>query len=86
MKYDSKVSSLEERYDLKLMTIDELHRILIAYEMRIGQDGTSEKEATFKIQFEDLDDEEALFIRKLERGTGKYKGNLPLKCFDGRNF
>ena len=34
MKYDSKVCSLEERDDLKLMTIDELHGIFIAYEMR----------------------------------------------------
>ena len=39
MKYDSKVSTLEERNDLKLMTIDELHGIFTAYEMRIGQDG-----------------------------------------------
>ena len=28
------------------------------------------------------DDEEALFIKKLEKGTRKYKGNLPLKCFN----
>ena len=27
-----------------------------------------------------------MFIKKIERGTGKYKGNLPLKCFRcGRN-
>ena len=37
MKYDSKVSSLEERDDLKLMTIDELHGIFTAYEMRKGK-------------------------------------------------
>ena len=75
MKYDSKVSSLEERDDLKLMTIDELHGIFSAYEMITGQNGSSKKEATFngvsKIQSEDLDEEEALFIKKLERGTGK---------------
>ena len=85
MKYDSKVSSLEEQDDLKIMTVDELHGIFIAYEMRAGQNGSSKREATFKaiskIQSEDLDDEEALFIKKLDRGTGKYKGNLPLKCF-----
>ena len=23
-----------------------------------------------------------MFIKKLERGTGKYKGKLPLKCFN----
>ena len=26
--------------------------------------------------------EEANFMRKLRRGTGKYKGKLPLKCFE----
>ena len=85
MKYDSKVSPLEERDDLKLMTIDELHGIFTAYEMITGKNGSLNKESTFKsiskIQFEGIDDEEALFIKKLERGTGKYKGNLPLKCF-----
>ena len=34
MKYDSKVSTLEERDDLDDMTVDELHGIFIAYEMR----------------------------------------------------
>ena len=68
------------------MTIDELHGIFSAYEMITGQNGSSKKEATFKavskIHYEDLDDDEALFIKKLERGTGKYKGKLPLKCFN----
>ena len=85
-RYDSKVSSLEERDDLKLMTIDELHEIFTSYEMITRKNGSSKKEAAFKvvskIQSEDLDDEEALFIKKLERGTGKYKGKLPLKCFN----
>ena len=34
MKYDSNVCSLEEQDDLKLMTVDELHGIFTAYEMR----------------------------------------------------
>ena len=82
MKNGSKVSSLEELDDLKLMIVDELHGIFIAYEMRTRQNGSSNKEATFKsiskIQYEDLDDEEAFLIKKLEKGTGKYKKNLPL--------
>ena len=86
MKYESKVSTLEERDDLKLKIVDELHGIFIAYEMGTWQNGSSKKEATFKaiskIQYEDLDDEEALFIKKLERGTEKYKGKLPLKFFN----
>ena len=28
------------------------------------------------------DDEEAKFIRKLDRGSGKYKGKLQFKCFN----
>ena len=47
---------------------------------------SSRKEAAFKAssknQSENLDDAEALFIKKLEEGTGKYKGKLPLKCFN----
>ena len=48
IKYYSKVYSLKERDDIKLMTIDELHGIFTTYEMRIGQYGPSKKEATFK--------------------------------------
>ena len=47
MRYDSKVSSLEEWDDIKLMTVYELHGIFIAYEMRTWQNGLSKKEATF---------------------------------------
>ena len=54
--------------------------------MRTGLNESSRKEATFKAssknQSENLDDEEALFIKKLEKGTGKYKGKLPLKYFN----
>ena len=45
MRYDSKVSTLEERDELKIVTVDELHGILTAYEMRIGQNESSRKEA-----------------------------------------
>ena len=86
MRYDPKVSTLEEQDDLKKETIDELHGILTAYEMRTWQNGYSRKEVAFKAsiknQSENQNDEEALFINKLERGTGKYKGKLPLKCFN----
>ena len=68
------------------MIVDELNGIFTAYEMITGKNGSLNKESTFKskskIQSEDLDDEEALFIKKLERGTGKYKGKLPLKFFN----
>ena len=48
MRYGPKVSTLEERHDLKKVTMDELHGILTAYEMRTRQNGSSRKEATFK--------------------------------------
>ena len=54
--------------------------------MRSGENESSKKEETFKsvskIKSDDLDDEEALYIKKLEGGTDKYKGKLPLKCFN----
>ena len=63
--------------------MDELHGILTTYEMRTGQNGSSRKEAAFKSslnnQSENTNEEEAMFINNLERGTGKYKGKLPLK-------
>jgi hypothetical protein len=36
LKYDAKVSAIEETRDLTKMTMDELHGSLIAYEIRIG--------------------------------------------------
>ena len=47
MKYDSKVSTLEERDDLDDVTIDEIHGILTTYEMRTGLNEISRKEAAF---------------------------------------
>ena len=34
MRFDSKISAIEERTDLDTMTVDELHGTLTAYEMR----------------------------------------------------
>jgi hypothetical protein len=48
MRFDPKISSLEEREDLATLSMDELHGILTAYEMRTEQDNPSRKEATFK--------------------------------------
>jgi hypothetical protein len=48
MRFDSKISSLEERIDLDSLSMDELHGIFTAYEMRIEQDNPVTKEATFK--------------------------------------
>ena len=54
--------------------------------MRTGQNGSSKGEAAFKAslknQSKNPNDEESFYTNKLERGTGKYKGKLPLKCFN----
>ncbi|XP_059066273.1 uncharacterized protein LOC131857603 [Cryptomeria japonica] len=48
MKFDPKVSAIEEMKDLKTLTKDELFGILTAYEMRT-EDKPSQKEVAFKI-------------------------------------
>ena len=79
------------------MIVDQLHGTLVAYEMRIEDEDTPRKGATFtvsskqarknkstkyKLTSDESNDEEiANFVRKLKRGIGKYKGKLPLKCF-----
>jgi hypothetical protein len=101
MRFDPKISALEERVDLATLTMDELHGILTAYEMRIEKDNPVTKEATFKASKktkkknkknpksdcscnDDSEEDEEMenFVRKLKRGTDKYKGMLPLKCFN----
>jgi hypothetical protein len=101
MRFDPKISSLEERIDLDSLSMDELHGIFTAYEMRIEQDNPVMKEETFKESKKtkkknkpkskpdsscnddsEEDEEVANFVRKLKRGTDKYKGMLPLKCFN----
>jgi hypothetical protein len=48
MRYDAKVSTLEDREDLDKLTMDELHGILITYEMRTRKERPSKGETTFK--------------------------------------
>jgi hypothetical protein len=48
MRFDSKISALEERVDLATLTMDELHGTLTYYEMRTKQDNPVTKEASFK--------------------------------------
>ncbi|XP_059067942.1 uncharacterized protein LOC131858669 [Cryptomeria japonica] len=86
-KYDSKVSALEER-DLNKLTIDEMHGVLTAYEMRISEDIQPSKETAFKTHKKDNDseldkpDDETVFISRLKRGSSRYRGKLPFKCFN----
>ncbi|XP_059070607.1 uncharacterized protein LOC131860243 [Cryptomeria japonica] len=96
LKFDVKVSVVEEMLDLNKLTIDKLYGILTAYEMRTNVENPSKRETTFKASKkgkekeqkssesseEDSEDEVAHLVRKLKRGSGKYKGKLPLKCFN----
>jgi hypothetical protein len=48
MRFNPKISTLEERSDLNSISMDELHGIFTAYEMRTKQENPDVKEATFK--------------------------------------
>ena len=98
MRFDAKVSALEERLIIKYFHINELQGVLTVCEMGTRQDKPKRREAAFKVEkqvvkkklkeecpscSEESDDEEIEnFVRKLKRGTGKYKGKLPLICFN----
>jgi hypothetical protein len=84
-KFNPKVSAIEELNDLKTMSIDQLLGTLTAYEMRINKDKSSTREASFKVDKNidsELDDIEAKFVRRLKKGSRKYQGKLPFKCFN----
>jgi hypothetical protein len=89
LKYDAKVSTIGETRDLTKMTMDELHGSLIAYEMRkCTESDQPNNEAAFKAinkkkyKDNDLDEEITNFIRRLQKGTDRYKSKSPLKCFN----
>jgi hypothetical protein len=48
MRFDPNISSLEERENLYSISMEELHGIFIAYEMRSEHENLGIKEATFK--------------------------------------
>jgi hypothetical protein len=48
MRFNPKISALEERLDLNSISMDELHGIFTTYEMRTEQENLDLKEATFK--------------------------------------
>ena len=99
LRYDAKVSAIEESRDQTKMTMDELHGTLTGYEMiTYIEDGKSmRREEGFKAsnktqnkghrQEETPDDEwdeneEDFFFKRIKKGTGRYKGKLPFKCFN----
>jgi hypothetical protein len=48
MRFDPNISTLEERADLNLISMDELHGIFTAYEMRNEQENPDVNKASFK--------------------------------------
>lgn len=73
--------------------MDELFGSLSAYEMRTISGESSKREAAFNItkkgkgeafheEEDDLDVAVPNFVRNLKKGSGKYKGKLPFKCFN----
>jgi hypothetical protein len=48
MIFDPNISTLEEIIDIDTLIMDELHGIFTSYEMRIEQENSVIKEATFK--------------------------------------
>jgi hypothetical protein len=84
-KFNPRVSAIEELNDLKTLTIDKLLGTLTAYEMRISKDKSITRESSFKEgknTDSELDDIEAKFVRRLKKGSRKYQGKLPFKCFN----
>lgn len=84
-KFDTKISTLEERDNLSTMTLHQLHVILTTYEMRIESNTSTSKETAVKVEKKDdsdsdlLDDFEAMIVRKLKK---MYRDKLSFKCFD----
>ena len=48
LRFDAKVSTIEQMKDLDSLKMDELHGILTTYEMRTKKEKTSKKEAALK--------------------------------------
>jgi hypothetical protein len=88
-RFNPKVSSIEEINDLKALAFDQLLGMLTSYEMRIVKDEPTSREASFKAdKNEDSEPNkiEEKFVRRLKKGSRKYKGKLPFKCFNCGNI
>jgi hypothetical protein len=92
-RLDAKVYTIEEMHELDKLTMDRLHGILTSYEMMTRKEKLYIKDIVFKASIKSLtsqdhdslehfsDEEEDNFVRKLKRGSIKYKGMLPFKFF-----
>jgi hypothetical protein len=83
-RFNPKVSAIEEINDIKTLEFDQLLGTLTAYEIRIVKYKPTSREASFKADNnEDFepDEVEEKFVKRLKKGSVKYKGKLPFKCF-----
>ena len=84
-RFNPKVSAIEELSDLKTLHIDQLLGIMTTYEMNIGKEKSTTREASFKEDkntYSEMDVIEEKFVRRLKKGSNKYKGKMPFKCFN----
>jgi hypothetical protein len=84
-RFNPKVSPIEEINDLKTLGFDQLLGKLTAYEMRIVKDKPTSREASFKAdknEDSEPNEIEEKFVKRLKKGSGKYKGKVPFKCFN----
>jgi hypothetical protein len=84
-RFNPKVFSIEELNDLKTLEFDQILGKLTAYEMRIVKDKPTSREASSKAdKNEDSkpDEIEENFVKRLKKGSNKYKGKLTFKCFN----
>jgi hypothetical protein len=84
-RFNPKVSAIEELNDLKTLEFDKLLGTLNAYEIRIVRDKPTSREASFKAdknEDSEPDEIEEKFVKRLKKGSDKYKRKLPFKCFN----
>lgn len=95
MRFNAKILAIEEMVNLNNLNMDQLHGTLIAYDMRVGMEKSEPKEAPFRVSNKgkehkvhqdysssEFDQDLAQLAKKMKRGSGKYKGKFPSKCFD----
>ena len=84
-RFNLKFSAIEELNDLKTLEFDQLLGTLTTYEMRIVKDKPTSREASFKAEKNEdsePDEIEEKIVKRLKKGSRKYKGKLPFKCFN----
>lgn len=87
MRFNAKVSAIEEMANLKDLKMDQLYGTLTSYEMRVGREKYELKEEAFKVSKNskelnnhqncsscESDQELAQLDRKMKRGLGNIKG------------